>query len=199
MTGLVVHATQDVREDILQSFATSLTPAVPIRVDSSRAHFRSVTAPSWVKILETPEFWITTFIASIAWDGLKSVFTNRRAIAAHVRATSRKTLKGFVAALSDLAAKLGEGTDLLLGCPVPDDWFSTVMLLRRSPPEAMEEDIAMFLMHLPGIENFLAVHADNLTGQVTLTPCEDGTMSVSWMDRATLTPQQIRLSLADVA
>ena len=199
MAGLVVVATQDIREEILHSFATSLAPAVPVRLNSSRAHFRSVTAPSWVKILETPEFWITTFIASVAWDGLKSTIINRRAIVTHVRRAALTTLSGFLEALSELGAQLGQGTDLLLGCPVPDDWFSTVMQLRSSPPDAMEEDMAMFLLHLPGIEKFLSSHVDTLMGQVTLTPCEDGTMLVAWMDRATLSPQQASLTLEDVA
>jgi len=199
VTGLSVKATQDIPEDTLQAFATSLRPRIAVTVDPSRAFFKSLGAPSWVKVLETPEFWILTFLGNVAWDSLKVAVTNRRAIAARVRAAAHTTLGAFIDALCDLATKLGEGTELYLGCPIPDDWFATVMLVRLAPAQAMEEDLAMFLLYLPAVERFLEGHQGELTGQVTLATCDDGAMLVSWMDRTTLTPQQTRLTLQDVA
>jgi hypothetical protein len=69
-----VKATEHIAEEDLQAFASKLRPQFEVEVDESRAFFfKSVTAPSWVHVLQTPDFWLQTLAGNLAWDSVKAV------------------------------------------------------------------------------------------------------------------------------
>ena len=125
-----VFATQDVSENELQRFAARLRPQVEVEVDERRASFKSAAAPSWVHILQTPEFWITAFVGNLAWDGIKALVSNRAEIREELRTTVSGALLDFATSVALLRENLTEETAVWIGCPVPDDWFSTLLLIK---------------------------------------------------------------------
>ncbi len=199
MAPFQVKATEHVREEELQAFASKLRPQFAVTVDESRAFFKSVTAPSWVHVLQTPEFWLQTLAGNIAWDAVKTAIRDRAKIREHIRSTVSATVLDFSVALALLRDRVANETAIWIGCPVPNDWFSTLMLVKTGVAEDIAADLTLFLLHLPALEKFYLDHEDDLAGQVTLTLTADGDMVVDWMDEETLTPQRSRFPLQDVA
>jgi hypothetical protein len=194
-----VKATEHVPEEYLQAFASKLRPRFEVEVDESRAFFKSVTAPSWVHVLQTPEFWLQTLAGNVAWDAVKGAISDRAKIRENIRSVVSGAVLDFSVALALLRDKLASETAIWIGCPVPNDWFSTLMLIKAGAAEDIAADLTLFLLHLPSLEKFYLDHEDELAGQVTLTLAADGDMVVDWMDEETLTSQRSRFPLRDVA
>lgn len=193
MAAVQVTATSDVPEGTLESFAARAPMVLPIALDPKRAFFRSHEAPSWIHFLQTPEFWITTIVGSAAWDGLKAGIKHRSDIVAALRGAGSQIVMDFAVSLAHLRSQISERTELFIGCPIPNDWFATVMLLRGADPEVLAGEISTFLTHMPAIDRFYSDNAGNVTGQVTLEIADDGALLIRWMDIETLTPQTSRL------
>lgn len=189
MASIDVKATQDVPEDELQRFAAQLRPVLLVDIDDHRAFFRSTVAPSWVHFLQTPEFWRDTVAGGLIWDGIKAIIRDRRAIIEGTQEIAKGAFLDFVVSVALLRERLAPETSMWVGCPIPNDWFSTLMLIRGANPNELAVDLAYFLVHLPALEKFYIEHDGDLTGQITLTVTESGDLSVVWMDNATLTPQ----------
>ena len=194
-----VFATQDVSEAPLQRFASRLRPTHVVDVDERRAFFKSAEPPSWVHVLQTPEFWLTTLAGNLAWDATKELIRNRARIREDLRGIVTGALLDFAVAVASLREEVAKETAIWIGCPIPNDWFSTLLLIQSGVPEDIATEVALFLLHMPALERFLEDHAHRATGQITLTLTEDGSMDVAWMDGATLSSHVTHLSLPDVA
>jgi hypothetical protein len=199
LTAFQVKATEDVAEEELQRFAAQLRLRFEVEVDESRAFFKAATAPSWVHVLQTPDFWLLTVAGNLAWDAVKAVIKDPTKVREEIRSVVSGAVLDFSVALALLRDRLGRQTEVWIGCPVPNDWFSTLMLIRSGEAEEVAADLALFLLHLPALEKFYLDHTDEITGQVTLTLTDEGDMLIDWMDDETLTPQQSRFRLPDVA
>jgi hypothetical protein len=116
-----------------------------------------------------------------------------------VKSGTDLALKEFVDCLSILREHFGSTTGLLVGCPVPDDWFGTSMSLEGDQPVQLAAQVALFLAHLPALERFLDEHVSEVATGFFLSLTDDGDMVIEWQDRATLSRHREILLLPDVA
>jgi hypothetical protein len=85
-----------------------------------------------------------------------------------------------------------------MGFPIPNDWFGTFLPLKSDEPTSIATEAALFLAHIPALEHFLEVHADDIAGGLLLSLADNGDMVLQWQDRGTLTPHKVIQPLPDV-
>jgi hypothetical protein len=122
LAAFQVKATEHVPEEDLQRFASQLRSQFDVEVDESRAFFKSATAPSWVHILQTPEFWLHNLAGSLAWDTIKGAVKHRARIREVIRSVISGAVLDFSVALSLLRDRLASETEIWIGCPIRNDW-----------------------------------------------------------------------------
>jgi hypothetical protein len=88
-------------------------------------------------------------------------------------------------AILRLRESTGERTKLVLGLPVPDDYFGVRFELIGRAEEIVAAEIALFVRHLQALQELLDREALPLgvVGAVNVLVREDGALMVAWMGR----------------
>jgi hypothetical protein len=203
VASLLITSTSDISLEDLEHLTRPLARRISIDIDPQQAGFKSFDAPSFLHFLQEPQFWIQTLAGGVAVDllkaGSKKAWRHRNDAAALLKGGADLALKEFIECLVILKEHYGPRTGLAVGCPIPDDWFGTLLFLEGDEPVLLCTQVALFLAHAPALEIFLESHAGDVATGFFLSLTDDGDMVVEWQDRATLKPRREILSLHDVA
>jgi hypothetical protein len=196
-------ATDDIDPALLMRMREELSPDVEMQLDPRVIGLRSVEPPSWVQFFAEAPWWgkalgayAALYVAEIVKEAGKETWKQRARVAQAV-ISSTNGLAKFAASLARLRRDLPVRSRLVLGLPVPDDYFGVRFELKGRDEELMAAEIALFVRHVSGIQALIESEAlkERVTGAVWLTLLERGAMSVSWMDNDSLTIQERVLEL----
>lgn len=196
---LRIHSTSDISLMVLEEFNAELPSEVRGEVASSQMYLRSADPPSWIALLADAEWWIKAlaawaalYAAEITKEAGKDTWKNRGEILAVVRRLGSSMTSTFARSVAALARRLPACTNVRLGMPVPSEYFSTTLELTGRDHHEIALDLAVFLIHLPGLTKL--IDERNLTNQaatgVFLRICDDLGLEVAWADADSLEPQR---------
>lgn len=201
-----VLATGDVNSSVLAAFRDELSADLDVVLDEHRIMLRSAEPSSWIQFFADAPWWMQTlgayaaiYVSEIVREAGKDTWKQKgRLVDAALSGADR--LAKLAAALARVRAGLPDRTRLVLGLPVPDDYLGIRFELQGCDEEVLAVEIALFVRHLPGLETLIEkerLKEGKVTGAVKLMPLENGSMSVSWMDRTSLTIVERVLPLPD--
>jgi hypothetical protein len=100
-----------------------------------------------------------------------------------------------------LRASLPERTKLVLGLPIPDDYFGVRFELVGRDEEILAAEISLFVRYVPAIEKLIQTEElrGKVTGAIILLIQEDLSLKVTWMNRQLLKIEERVLRLSDEA
>jgi hypothetical protein len=199
-----IVSTSDVPLEGLRRFAAKLDPDLEPEVDQRQVFLRSVEPPSWVALLAEASWWqqvlggaATLYVAELIKEAAKETWRNR--------AKTIAVAKDSVARLWELAEAIVSWrreqsalTTLGIGLPVPNQFFSTKLVLEGSNASELVAELALFAHHMPALAGLIAEHGlakDNAATGVSLRLRNDGALLVSWHDPHTLRIQEHTLEL----
>lgn len=188
---LVAFATSDVSQATLQEFGRDLGPDFDFAVSDSRILLRSAEPPSWIQLFADAPWWIqglgayaALYVAELVKEAGKTTWKERAKL---VPASFRtgNALGKLTHALLRLGGGADERTKLVLGLPVPDDYFGVRFELVGRGEDIVAAEIALFVRHLPALEVLLAreVIPQGVVGAVNVLVRDDGAIMVAWMSR----------------
>lgn len=190
-----IHSTSDVPLAVLREFQRELQPALQVEVQERQYFFKSAEPPSWIAFLADADWWVKAvgayaalYVAEIVRAAAKDTWKNRAEIAAKARTAPRSALTAMAASLAKLRSKLSSRTQLLIGMPIPDEHWSTKLLIESREEHAIAAELALFVHYVPALVSLL--ESERLleapaAGPVFLRLLGDGALEVRWLDPAT--------------
>lgn len=205
---LSLHSTSDVSLATLEDFNAELPTELRGEIVSSQIYLRSADPPSWVTFLADADWWIKAlaawvalYVAEIAKEAGKDTWKNRGRLLAAGRRLGARATSAFARSISRLAGRLEARTELWIGVPVPDYFFSTTIRLDGQDPHDVTLTLAAFILHLPALIELINEQnlQDNAASGVLLVIRDDMSLEVSWANAETLRPERAVLQLPDPA
>lgn len=201
-------ATSDIDPRVLASLRDELSPDLELVLDKYSISLKSVEPPSWIQFFAEGQWWLSAlsayaalYVAELVKEAGKETWKNRTKIVRTSAAAGDKVLK-LAKALSKMRASLPARSKLVLGLPVPDDYFGIRYELVAREADLMASEIAMFVSYIPRIEELVESESlgnGNVTGPLMLTVCDDLSLKVTWMNRKSLTVEERTLCLTSEA
>lgn len=201
-------ATSDVPLERLRELSRDLSPDFELEVDEHQVVLMSAGPPSWVTFLANADWLIkglaasaALYVAEIIKEAAKETWRNRdKALAAGVAAS--KGITRLANSIANFRQSLSPRTKVLIGLPIPDDYFGTTLELIGLDPIDLELQIALFVHHLPALTALIrseSLEHGRVLGGVHLKLLQDSTLEVSWMDRDSFEQHRRVLPLEDMA
>lgn len=192
-------ATSDIDPNVLESLRHELSPDLELVLDKRSIMLRSAEPPSLIQFFAEGQWWLKAlgayaalYVAEIVKEAGKETWKNRTKILRVSVAAGDKILK-FARALTKMRESLPVRSKLVLGLPVPDEYFGVRYELVAREADLMASEIALFVSYIPQIEKLVVsegLRKGNVTGPLMLTTCDDLTLKVTWMDRKSLTIEE---------
>ena len=190
---LVALATSDIPQAPLETFCHQVSAAgIDAEVSESRILLRSAEPPSWIQLFADSSWWVkglgafaTLYVAELVKEAAKTTW-QARAKAAHLATrTANNALGRFSKAILRLRAECPERTKLVLGLPVPEDYFGAQFELVGREEELLAAEIALFLRHLSALQSLLDREAlpGGVLGAVTIRLRDNGDLYVAWLNK----------------
>jgi hypothetical protein len=198
-----LQSTEDLPLVLLKSVFAEPPWVEIVEVEDRQMCFRSVSPPSWMTFVATLQWWQALLGAGLGVVAT-TVLTEASKDAWKHKARIGKAINSGTVALLDLAKKivtlqgLGQShTKVLVGIPMPNEFFPAVMEVKGTTPEEIELKIAQFCLHASGIQTLLEEGRLDPIGSPVMELCDDGDLAIKWMDRKTLEERSVLLSLSD--
>jgi hypothetical protein len=193
---MLIQSTSDVSLSSLHQHAAGLPPDWCVEVNDAQMFFKAMEVPSWVSVIAEAPWWVqflaasaSVYVSGFIAEAGKDTWKNRGEIASSVINTSSaiKTFARFLISARDAG---GSRTFVTLGIPFPDEYNTAHLKLDYSTQEELEFLVALFVHHLPALEE-LWRQEDLLekcpVGGLALQFGNDSSMLVAWLDRESLT------------
>lgn len=188
-----VHSTRDIPLELLHEFSSNLQPDIEVEVDESQTVLLSADPPSWITFFAQADWWIKTlaacgalYVAEIMKEAGKATWKGLMNLAS---AQKNNELNRLETELETLKAQLQKNTKLIIGLPIPNDYFGTRLELHGASSGKLVSQIAMFIYHLPELCKLIdseGLTEDTVATGIFLKLGADGELKVSWHDQQTL-------------
>jgi hypothetical protein len=202
---LKITATEDVPGDALEEFQSALASDYRLSLEEGRLVFKSLDAPSWVRLIAELEWWqqalsaaAALYVAEIVKEAAKETWKSRaKLVAAAVK--SAVGIKNLAVRVTYLKTRLAARTEVIVGLPQPSDYFGTHLAI--TPEEGLavvELELSLFVHYLPAVAKLVvdrkARGASAATGYfLEIQPNAD--LLVWWFDGVTLKRNEALISL----
>jgi hypothetical protein len=187
-----VTATSDIDLGALQLYWSELENDLGVLIEERTIFLRSVEPPSWIQFFADSAWWVKAlgayaaiYVAAIVNKASGETWRNRAKLAAPAIDAGNRVLK-LALSLVTLRAKLSTRSKLVLGLPVPDDYFGVRFELLGQDQDVLAAEIALFVQYVPAIERLIELEGikyGKVAGAVTLVLEEDSSLRVAWTDR----------------
>jgi hypothetical protein len=201
-------ATSDIDPRVLRSLRDELSPDLELVLDEHSISLKSFEPPSWVQFFAEGPWWLKTlgayaalYVAEIVKEAGKQTWKSRAKIVLASVTAGDKVLK-LARALAKLRKSLPAHSKLVLGLPVPDDYFGIRYDLVARDEDLMASEIALFVSYIPQVEQLVeseGLRNGIVTGPLMLLVRDDLALKVTWMNRKTLTVEERTLCLTNEA
>ena len=192
---MLIQSTSDVSLDSLRRHAAHLPADWHAEVDDAQMFFKAMDVPSWVSVVAEAPWWAqflaasaSVYVSSIIAEAGKDTWKNRGKIAAAVR-HAPSAISTFAHFLLSAREAGGSRTFVTLGIPFPDEHNTVHRKLDYSTQDELEFLIALFVHHLPALEELWkreGLLENRPVGGMTLQFGNDCSLLVAWMDRKSL-------------
>jgi hypothetical protein len=179
-----------------------------LQVDERLILLRSAEPPSWIQFFAEAPWWVKAlgayaalYVAEITKEAGRDTWRNRAKVAS-AAIGSKNQIARFARGLLKLKARVAPRTKLVLGLPIPDDYFGVRFELVGRDEDLLAAEIALFARYVPAIERLIEAEGlryGRVTGAVMLTIGDDTSLRVTWMDRERLEVEERVLRLDDEA
>jgi hypothetical protein len=190
-----ITATSDIDLTELQPYWSELESELAVLIEERTVFLRSVNPPTWIQFFADSAWWVKAlgayaaiYVAAIIKEAGGDTWRDRARLVAPAIETENRVLK-LARALVRLREQLPARCKLVLGLPVPDDYFGVRFELLGRDQEVLAAEIALFVQYVPAIERLIeseGIEYGEVTGAVTLVIEEDSSLRVAWMDRESL-------------
>jgi hypothetical protein len=190
---MTVYSSSDIPLEDMLNFASNTGPELGIKVAEGQFHHKSAEAPSLITLLAQIRWWHALGIAvltvatkygqTLAESAAKDTWANRREIVAG----TTDGIKQLGWAIAKMVRRSKPGTQISIGIPFPNDYFSTHLELENVDEESASMQIRMFLRHLPALEALIneLQQTPPATG-IFLRAIEDDALEACWFDGTNL-------------
>ena len=201
---LKATSTADIDLRTLAALRDDLSADLEIEVSESQIFLRSAEPPSWIQFLADAPWWVQAFgaysalyVAELVKEAAKTTWAERAAIVRKAKVTT-KVLGRFARRLARLRSSLPERSQLVIGLPVPDDYFGVRFELLGRDEDVLAAEIAVFASFVPALEQLIRserLEQGRVVGAINLLVTDDLRLKVAWMDRESLGIQERVLQL----
>lgn len=187
-------ATDDIPEQSLQRLRDSLRNVDSVSSEG-RMCFRSIEAPSWVRLIGEASWWVQLFagisalyVAELVKEAGKETWKSRARLVSAAINGARK-LKELSVALFQFKGQAVDRTEIVVALPEPHEYFGTQLRITGGSAEEIEVELALFLHYLPAFKNLMKSHQDS--GDRTATGyfmelSDAGDLHIFWFDHDSL-------------
>lgn len=201
-----ITATDDVPNEPLNEFRAETAAELNLQIEEERYFLKSLDAPSWVRLVAELDWWqqalsaaSALYIAELVKEAAKETWKSRAKLLT-VAASSVRAIRTLAVRLVQLKRKLEERTEVVVGVPLPHEYFDTQLILRAKDPAETEIELALFVHYLPAVKALIDEQASKnqpaSTGYfLEIQPNTD--LLVWWFDSETLRRIEAHISLAD--
>ena len=196
---VLIQSTSDVSLSSLRQHAAGLPTDWCAEVDDSQLFFKAMEVPSWVSVVAEAPWWAqflaasaSVYVSGIIAEAGKDTWKNRGKIASALT-NAPSAIKTFVHFLISAREAGDTRTFVTLGIPFPDEYNTAHLKLDYSTQEELEFLVALFVHHLPTLEELWRKEGlldKRPVGGMALQFGNDCSMLVSWLDRESLTTHE---------
>jgi hypothetical protein len=200
-------ATSDIDPNLLEALRAELAPDIELAIDERSIAMKSVEPPSWIQFFAEAPWWAQAlgayaaiYVAELVKEAGKETWKQRANLASRSVSAANGVVK-LARSLLRLRAALPGRSKLVLGLPVPDDYFGVRFELVGREEAILSAEIALFVSYIPFIEKLIETESlrNKVTGSIILVIQEDFSLRITWMDRHSLTVEERVLSLTNEA
>lgn len=194
-SAMKLKRTSDVSPAQLDDLYRSLRSYVNVEIDSGLVGYKSVDAPSWIRLAADLDWWqqvlsayAALYVATLVKEAAKESWQKRsKAVSAMFRGTN--SLRAIARAIKASADTYDSRTAMVLFIPQPHSHFGTSLRLYTDATDEIEVQLAIFAHHLSGIKDIIdrnaTLNCNPATGYF-LDIADDGGMTVEWFHPTTL-------------
>lgn len=200
-------ATSDIDPALLRTLRADLSPELELTIDERTVSLKSAEPPSWIQFFAEAPWWIqalgayaAVYVAELVKEAGRETWKQKAQLAHRTVDASNRMVKVARSVLR-LRASLPERTKLVLGLPIPDDYFGVRFELVGRDEEILAAEISLFVRYVPAIEKLIQTEElrGKVTGAIILLIQEDLSLKVTWMNRQLLKIEERVLRLSDEA
>jgi hypothetical protein len=200
-----ITSTEDVPGDALEAFRASLASDYELSLQDDRFFFKSLDAPSWVRLIAELEWWqqgfsaaAALYIAEIVKEAAKETWKARASLVS-AAIKSATGIKNLAVRVAHLKASLAARTEVVVGLPRPNDYFGTHLTITAEEPAVGELELALFVHYLPAVAKLIADQKAKGESPATgyfleIQPNTD--LLIWWFDGASLKRIEVFISIA---
>jgi hypothetical protein len=201
---MTVYSSSDVSAEILLDFVREAGSDLKIEIAEEKFYRKSPEAESLIALLGHLHWWhvlggaavttATKYAHTLAESAAKDTWGARKEIVADTREKIRK----LGSAVAKLIRRSKPGTQVAIGVPFPNDWFSTRLQLQEFDENSATLQIQIFLNNLKALEELINELAETppATG-IFLRIVDSSAMEAYWFDGKTL--QRFTRRLAELS
>jgi hypothetical protein len=200
-----VLATEDVAAQPLADFRAELVGDYGEPTEEGRFFFKSLDAPSWVRLVAELAWWqqalaaaAALYVAELVKEAAKETWKSRaKVIAATVNAA--RGLKHLAGAVCRLKSSLSSRTEVIVSIPEPHEYFGAQLRLNLEDQSLAEVELALFVHYLPAVSALIAEHKTKGVRAATgyfLELQDSANLLVWWFDGETLKRNEALITLA---
>src|SRR6266567_9622734 len=151
-------ATSDIDPAVLEILRADLAPELELTIDERSIVLKSAEPPSWIQFFADAPWWVkvlgayaTLYVAELVKEAAKETWRERAKLARRTVAAGNTVVK-LARSLVKLRGALPGRSKLILGLPVPDDYFGVRFELVGKDEEILAAEISLFVRYVPAIE-----------------------------------------------
>jgi hypothetical protein len=189
---LTIRSTGDVSLSALENTFSDWASTGKVTIDDNQYFFKSMDVPSWVHVLLSADAWkqlvvagLSVYAAGFLSEAGKESWKKRGLVISAAKSAGL-TLQDFAKKLVTLQNLLGPNTSIAVGLPIKDDAFALILNLNSMGESKIETELALIAVHATELAELIESPDFIPLGSPTLEASPDETLSVKWMDRASL-------------
>jgi hypothetical protein len=182
-----------ITKDIPQEIVNDLRREFDIKEEPVLVEYKSGTNPSLIKIIAEIIEWLdylkvpaTVFLIELSKEAAKDFYKNKAKIFKALKLAIVSPLKRISRVLSKVKKKLPDQTKIIIGIPIPNNYFGTSLSIDSKQEEEIAWAVANFIVRIESISEFIKeISSSELKPlyPLNLILLEDGNIKITWMDQ----------------
>jgi hypothetical protein len=199
----IICVTSDIPDAARQRLHSDISAVFPAETRPSPS-FRTVPSaqPSFVQVLANAALWTlllvpaTRFLAQIGKRAADDVWDHKKEMSEALKEAAVLPLKRLAGAINACRAASIRKPDVVVGIPLPEDYFGTAIRFKPQSPEEIAWAVANLVVKAPDVER--VIRAEMLGKRPPLGPVQielqpDGSLIIKWMDRIEMKIHETRV------
>ena len=184
--------TADIPGAVRQQLLDAWQPLAELQ-EGSQVRHKTAELSSFVQIMGEALQWLsplkvaaTVFLSQLAKEAATEVYKNKARIAAALAAAAAAPLRRAAAALGRARSDSPQKPEIVVGLPIPDDYFGTALTFPVDTEEEIALLLAQFVVRVERIQQVIAGEVSDghpPLGRVQVIPNGSGGFLLRWIDQ----------------